>query len=323
MNLKHMNKIELDTRIRNLVARERELLHEILLTLKEIDRRRTYLELGVASLFSYLVDGVGYSAGSAQCRIDGARLMSELPELGEKIQSGELKLHHLSLVQRTSREIAKQRCTKVASEDKKELLKKLVSKSLPEAQKEVASFFDLPVAKETKQKVQADESIRLELTISKELYTKIQQAQALLSHALGTNNLVRYLEYTSDRVIKSKTKAREATATMAVKVEVSEVEQELSKKDLETQNHSTNSSNKEPSPRGFSQKTKKLMLAKSQGCEFVDHRTGQRCGSQWFLQVDHKQSVWAGGTSVQANAQLLCSQHNRLKYQREQSTKTL
>lgn len=40
MNLKSLNQTELDSRIKILANKERELLHEILLTLKEIDRRR-------------------------------------------------------------------------------------------------------------------------------------------------------------------------------------------------------------------------------------------------------------------------------------------
>lgn len=105
MNLKSLNKFELDQRIKSLVAKERELLHEILLTIKEIDQRRLYLEYGFANLFLYLVEGVGYSAGSAQRRIDAARLLSEVPTLGEKIQSGEVKLHQVSLIQKAARDV--------------------------------------------------------------------------------------------------------------------------------------------------------------------------------------------------------------------------
>lgn len=90
MNLKSLNRIELDLRIKTLAAQERELLHEIILTIKEIDQRRMYLDLGYPSLFAYLVESVGYSAGSAQRRIDAARLLKEVPELGERIQAGKI-----------------------------------------------------------------------------------------------------------------------------------------------------------------------------------------------------------------------------------------
>ena len=85
MNLKSLSQQELDVRMKTLASQERALLHEVLLTIQEIDQRKSYLERGFAHLFLYLVEGVGYSAGSAQRRIDGARLLKELPLLGEKL----------------------------------------------------------------------------------------------------------------------------------------------------------------------------------------------------------------------------------------------
>lgn len=107
MDLKKLNESELDQRIKTLSQKERELLHEILLTIKEIDSRKTYLELGFGSLFDYLVQGVGYSEGSAQRRIDAARLLREIPEIADQIQSGELKLNQISMIQKAAREIYK------------------------------------------------------------------------------------------------------------------------------------------------------------------------------------------------------------------------
>lgn len=88
MNLKYLNHSDLDQRMKTLAQKERDLLHEVLMTIKEIDSRRTFLELGFGSLFDYLVVGVGYSEGSAQRRIDAARLIREIPQIAEKIQSG-------------------------------------------------------------------------------------------------------------------------------------------------------------------------------------------------------------------------------------------
>lgn len=226
MNLKALNKTELDHRIKSLAAQERKLLHEVLLTIKEIDRRRTYLDLGFGNLFSYLTEGVGYSAGSAQRRIDAARLLNEIPALGEKIQSGELKLNQISLVQKAVREVSKSTLQKVSISKKLEILESLSHKNHEDSEKTVASFFDLPVLQTTKKQFQADESVRVELTFSKELYGKIQEAQALLSHAVPTSDLVKYLEYVTQKVIDSKRGANKSaswkvknppTATMAVK----------------------------------------------------------------------------------------------------------
>ena len=140
MNLKSFSQAELDQRIKTLAQKERDFLHEVLLTIKEIDSRKTFLELGFGSLFDYLVQGVGYSEGSAQRRIDAARLLKEIPEMAEKIQSGEIKLNQISLVQKAAREVSKTQAIKVTAKEKADLLNKLSSKNHFESQKEVASF---------------------------------------------------------------------------------------------------------------------------------------------------------------------------------------
>lgn len=56
----------------------------------------------------------------------------------------------------------------------------------------------------------------------------------------------------------------------------------------------------------FSNSTKKVILNKQKCCQYIDPITKKQCQSTWFLQVDHKQSRWAGGGSKINNAQVLC-----------------
>ena len=216
MNLRNFSLTELDQRMKTLAQKERDVLHEVLLTIKEIDSRKTYLELGFASLFEYLVQGIGYSEGSAQRRIDAARLLKEVPQMAEKIQSGEIKLNQISLLQKAAREVFKTQSVKVSAQDKMELLNNLSSKSHSESQKEIASFFDLPVIEDAKQKVQGNESVRLEFTLSKEAFKKLKEAQEHLSHSVSTTDLATFLEYVCDKIIKQKTSTKPSTATVAV-----------------------------------------------------------------------------------------------------------
>jgi hypothetical protein len=66
---------------------------------------------------------------------------------------------------------------------------------------------------------------------------------------------------------------------------------------------------------------RRRLLAQQKCCQFVDPRTGNRCRSRWFLQVDHRQPRWAEGSNQIENLQILCSAHNRYKYRQEASTK--
>jgi hypothetical protein len=66
---------------------------------------------------------------------------------------------------------------------------------------------------------------------------------------------------------------------------------------------------------------RRRLLAQQKCCQFVDPRTGKKCQSRWFLQVDHRQPRWAEGSNQIENLQILCSAHNRYKYRQEASTK--
>ena len=100
--LKYQTNQELNIHIKSLVQKERELLAEILETIQEIDQRKLFLAMGFSSLFSYLTEFVGYSAASAQRRIEGARLLRQIPEISQKIESGELKLNQFHLLKKKS-----------------------------------------------------------------------------------------------------------------------------------------------------------------------------------------------------------------------------
>ncbi len=308
MNLKALNKNELDQRIKFLVQKEREILHEVLDTIKEIDCRKSYLEFGFSSLFDYLVRGVGYSEGSAQRRIDAARLLRELPQIAEKLQSGEIKLSQISVLQKAAREVAKSEGVKVTAEQKLTILKGISQKSHAQTQQQVAAFFDLPVLQSSCQKFQGDESVRLEFTLSKEAFAKVKHAQALLSHAVPTQDISKFLEYLADKVIQQKTSIKsKRTIPKANQMEVA-----LSETETETETVAANVAVIRPSRR-----IAKMILRQQSCCQWIDPTTGRQCQSKWFLQIDHKQSQWAGGGHGSSNLQSLCGAHNRLKYRKE------
>ncbi len=293
MNLKKLNRIELDQRIKTLAQKEREVLCEILFTIKEIDGRRAYLEFGFPSLFDYLTKSIGYSEGSAQRRIDAARLLAEIPEIASKIQSGEIKLNQVSLIQKTAREFIRTRGIQVSASEKLMLLDQISSMNQATSQAQVASFFDMPVLKEAKCNVQTDGSVRVEMTLSKDQFEKIKAAQELLSHLLTSDNLPEFLELVSDKIIKQKAGVRfkeqsteSSTATVAV------------------------------NNRAIPLPIRKKEMLSQKCCQFKD-KEGNQCQSRWQLQVDHIRPRWAGGSNEIENLQILCSQHNRLKYRKE------
>ena len=60
-------------------------------------------------------------------------------------------------------------------------------------------------------------------------------------------------------------------------------------------------------------KIKRLVWMRDQGQCVYKTRTGQRCGSRRFLQIDHIQPFALGGDSEPENLRLLCAGHNRFR----------
>jgi hypothetical protein len=289
-NLKYLNKLELDQRIKTLASKERELLLDVLHTIKEIDLRKSYAEMGYSSLFAYLTQGVGYSESSAYRRIQAARLLREVPQIAAKIQSGDLNLNQISKIQSAAKAIQKQTSKKVTATVKSEVINQIEKMNSAQTEKYIADYFDLPEQSEFKKTTQKDESVRIELTIPKDVYEKIQKAQGLVAHAVNSNDLLDFLNYLADRVIKQKTQPKP-------KGEEKEVERQESSK--------------------FTQRNKKIALQKSSRCEYQNPLTKKVCGANWYLQVDHRTPVWAGGKGNLQNSRILCAEHNQLKYRIE------
>src|SRR5262245_25099760 len=97
--LKYKNNQVLVSELSCLVKQERELLTKILHYLKELDARKLYLKLGYSSLFSYVTEALGYSEAAAQRRIYAMRLIRDLPEVEDKIESGKISLSVASQMQ--------------------------------------------------------------------------------------------------------------------------------------------------------------------------------------------------------------------------------
>ncbi len=175
MNLKNLSDNQLLTNTESLVQREREILTEVLAHLREIDRRRLFSSLGFSSLFQYAVAKLQYSEDQAFRRISAMRMLRELPEMEEKLNSGELSLSNVNMAQSLFKKEAFTR------EKKKEILLELENKSAKEAKKIVASFLVQPVMNEVK------------IVVSEEVHAKLEQLKGLLAHAspgISTSELI-------------------------------------------------------------------------------------------------------------------------------------
>jgi len=83
---------DLAARLADLLRRERAALAEFLVALADFDRRRLWLELGHASLFSFLHRELGLSKGAAFYRKTAVELLRAHPDIVEPLRDGRLCL---------------------------------------------------------------------------------------------------------------------------------------------------------------------------------------------------------------------------------------
>lgn len=163
MNLKYLSGSELLERTKSLVADERRVSADVLLPLREIERRRLFAEAGFSSLFSYCVEELQYSEGAAYRRINAMRLLRECPEIEESIRDGSLSVSSASEVQRF---VTRKPCSK---EEKSQIVESVKGKSKRECEK----IFETIAPRIEKM---------TEIEVSAELLEKLKRIQALTAH---------------------------------------------------------------------------------------------------------------------------------------------
>ncbi|MEK2645350.1 HNH endonuclease [Bdellovibrio sp. BCCA] len=344
MNIRYLSDENLEHNLKSLVQKEREILSDILLHIAEVDRRKLYLSKAFPSLFDYLTKHLGYSAGSAQRRIDAARLSRDIPEVAESLEIGSLNLSQVSLLQKAIRQTQKEIHMAIPVETKKEILNELVGKSHQESEVLVAKALSIEIKQAVKIQHQADESVRFEVSLSKEQWQKMEEMRSMLSHSLPNGSWDEVLEFIADKVIQQKTrrtsKNSEAPRTSksseiiksAKSADIRERQTAVLKHDTDEDlgsddilNHLEVNSKTEvaiqreyiPAP------LRRMIFQRDQCCQHVDKTTGRKCTSKWQLEIDHIQPVWAGGKSTEENLRLLCAAHNRMKYKQEAGVHSL
>jgi hypothetical protein len=181
MKLHHLTDETLLTAAQKLVSQERELLTLLLHHLREIERRRLFSTLGFPSLFAYAVKQLGYPEDQAHRRVSAMRLMRELPELEEKISSGELNLTQIGLAKAAFKRGHGETKEDFTREEKLEVLSRLENTTTRQAEK-VLQEFSPDEPRPDKIRPLPAELIELRFAASETLREKIEAVKGLLAH---------------------------------------------------------------------------------------------------------------------------------------------
>ncbi len=183
ISLNYISNDELIFRTENLVQIERKIMHLVLSHILEIMNRRLYADLGYDSMYSMMIKKYGYSEASALRRIDAAKLLKSVPDVADRLKSGALKLSQACLLQKCIESGAKK--GEITSVTKtQEILKTLEACNGFETRQVLAKEFDMPLKIQDIVRPQKDESVRIEVTFTKEQFEELKQAKSFLSHVV-------------------------------------------------------------------------------------------------------------------------------------------
>jgi hypothetical protein len=172
---------ELISSTQKLVREERSVTMSVLRHLAEIERRKLYCDYRCGSLFEYAVKELKYSEGAASRRIQAVRLLSELPELAPKIESGVLNLSNVSQAQGFFREQKKADPQQpLGREAKKEILQQLEQKSAREGQRILLAIGGPTALPQESARVVSPEHLEVRFLINSELKAELETVRSLL-----------------------------------------------------------------------------------------------------------------------------------------------
>ncbi len=208
MNLKHLTDDVLLAETEKAVKIEKQATLAVLYHLREIERRRLFAELKFASLFEYVKERLGYDGNDAYRRISAMRLLAELPEIAPAVESGKLSLTHLNLAQTHFNKEEKARGEILTSEQKKEVLRKVIGVSTRTAEKVMAENASYTEAK------------MVTIQVDKELINKLQLLKGFLAHSEPNISDAELLHKVADMAIEKLSAPRKSSIPASVRKEV-------------------------------------------------------------------------------------------------------
>lgn len=272
MNLKHLTDKALLADTKHLVVREREYLTKVLHHLKEIDKRRLYSDLGYSSLYDFCIRYLGYSEGNAHRRMQACRLLEDIPELGEKIESGVLTLSNIA----QANSFFKQNSIEDAS-NKKIVLKQMENLSRSDGERMLFALSGENKGDKEIIRRSSCDTTRISVVLNDKTIEKCKNLMGLLGKNWGYKELIDYMvDVATQELERKKFKVLRRIKASPPHVEVKRI---------------------------VSNSVKREVYLRDKKCV--------KCGSTSHLNFDHKQPRALGGKPDSHNIRILCFNCNQ------------
>ena len=324
-NLDKLSNEEVKESIIKLRSQERDCEVDLLHHLVEIEKRDLHLAWGYSSLFTYLVNSLGYSEACASRRVRVSRLITKYPEIPRMLRAGETNLTSLSLVSKVLEDylgLGNSLLSQIANKPSREVeeivqafkpegpklkefirpVKVMVSKAQDKAgvSRNLTNLFcnlqESPKEDEVRSDAPCNSEVRFEVrcSLSKDVRHKLSQAQNLMVHKLkGDMALENVFNELLDCYLGKHSKDRKVRKVTRVAKNVTA--------------ESISSSRREAIPAGI----KREVVARDQYCCSYQSEDGIKCCKTSNLEIDHITPVALGGDNSLSNLRLVCREHNQ------------
>ena len=310
----NLSDADLITKLRRLVANEREATTEVLRSLMEFDARRLYLGDGYPSLFAYCTQVLHYAEHAALNRIEVARAARRLPALLEHIADGRLHLTGARLLaphltdenadallsaahHKSKREIEELIAALKPRPDAAPMVRQLSTSTVSFAEPPASTFAASPspppavpgataaMARSTVIPL-ATERFKVQFTISRETRDKLQQVQDLIRHVVPNGDPATIFDRALTVLLAELERKKFAATTTPRRAREGD----------ETSRHIPASVRREVWHRDGGQ------------CAFVGSHG--RCSERGFLEFHHLVPFAVGGAATVESIELRCRAHN-------------
>jgi hypothetical protein len=299
---------EINIHLIQLVKNERKLTQEILNHINLFEKCAGYLQLGYSSMHQYLTRHLGYSDDQAFRRLKAARLLNQVPEVADKLQAGSLNLTQAAQAQKAFETSERETGKAVTAEIKNSILNSLEKANNFETKSILSNQLNLLPEFEEKVKPQANQTIRLETTLTQAQFDKLQTIKSLLSHKLPSLQTGEVLEAVFDFFIEKK-QGRKKVEIVSEDPAIATPGKSLALTASSQRFRETRRQCDKPS-RYIPVSVRKSVYQRSQGrCEFVGDN-GMRCNSRQKVQIDHIKAFSLGGSNSLENLRSCCAVHN-------------
>ena len=307
MSLQNLNNHDLLSGFKTLVQRERRVSREVLEYIAEIESRRIFLNEGYTSTHDWLVAVHNYSHGAAGRRVSAARMLCAVPEISEKIETGEFCMSSLSRIQSAIRIEEKRSGEVMSAEKKSEMLDEIELKPKAEIERSLAELFSSTAPAREMRQPKADGFTRMHVTFSEEQMQKIERAAELLSHKTESASIADALVAMAEIIIASNDPLEKI-----VKPRNKNNDAQVDRCGVLTGDAPATWLATPNKTAAIKPSTRNFVFRRDDGrCQF-ETADGVVCGSRKFTQIDHMLPRALGGSNDVENLRVLCRSHNLL-----------